>query len=290
MKAEKEMLDLLLKFADNHSDIRLLAMNGSRVNSKIPDDTFKDYDVVFFTDEIAKYKNHPTFLAEFGEIMFMTEPEKGLFPPTFLPDEGYIYLVQYLDGNRIDFQFRVLKHLGEYLQEDSLTKILVDKDQRLTEKVVPDDSVYWVVKPTPEIIQASIAEFWWQNLNTLKALARNELTLAFFYLTISREEVLRLLTWKVALSYGFDRSYGKHSHQILALLAQEEAALFAGTYSGLSILEMVGSLKNMGKIVEKIIPELEQGFTCSYKTYGKTLSLYLESHGETALLNLLKEV
>lgn len=55
MKTENQMMDLLIQFAKENQDIRLFAMNGSRVNPKIPDDSFKDYDVVFFTDNITKY-------------------------------------------------------------------------------------------------------------------------------------------------------------------------------------------------------------------------------------------
>ncbi|MBP2097227.1 aminoglycoside 6-adenylyltransferase [Enterococcus rivorum] len=284
MKNENRMMDLFIEFVNKNQDIRLFSMNGSRVNTKIPNDSFKDYDVVFFTDDIQKYQKNTSFLREFGEIILLTEPENGLFPASFLPEEGYIYLVQYMDGNRIDFQFRCLDQLETYIKEDSLTKIILDKDQRVKKQPVLDDSTHWIKKPTQTIFQASIAEFWWQNLNVLKALAREELTLAFSYLTSCREELIRLLTWKTALFYGFNRSYGKQHHQIIALLNQEEKQLLMSTYSGLSVTEMISSLKQMNQLVEKVVPELGNKLNYSYHDYSEVPYLYLKEKGKTELL------
>lgn len=289
MRTEKQLLHSLTDFAKENQDIRLFALNGSRVNAKIPNDSLKDYDVVFFTDNVKKYIKNPSFFEGFGEVLLHTEPENGLFPKTFSPDEGYIYLVQYMDGTRIDFQFRMLSHLAAYLKEDSLTKILLDKDRRVKEPIIPDDSTHWVKKPSQKLFQASLAEFWWQNLNALKALAREELTLAYFYVTISREELLRLLTWKTALTHGFNRSYGKQNHQIIQLLGQEEQSALQATYCGLSISQQATALTNMEKVVEQIMPQLGKELNYSYPDFSQIVTIYLKAHGQTELLRKLEK-
>lgn len=221
--------------------------------------------------------------------MLSTEPENGLFPATFLPGEGYIYLVQYMDGNRIDFQFRVLNHLETYLKEDSLTKIILDKDKRVKGHIIPDDSSHWIKKPTPEMFQASIEEFWWQILNTLKALAREELTVAFFYLTISREEVMRLLTWKIALTDGFDRNYGKQYHRIINRLDAQERKILEAIYCGLAVIEMIKALKNMNKLAESVITGIGKQLSYSYEEFKEVPYLYLKVQKQIELLELTEE-
>ncbi|MHC5247965.1 aminoglycoside 6-adenylyltransferase [Enterococcus sp. LJL90] len=225
-----QTMRLLKKFFVENTDLRVIAMNGSRVNPQIADDKFKDYDVVFFTDQVKKYRLQQDFLQIFGEVLIMTEPEDDdLSPPWFPKDQGYIFLVQYTNGVRIDFQFRSLKLLPEYLKEDSLTQIIADKEG-LTEQIVSTDQDYWLTYPTQKAVIASIKEFWWQSLSVLKATLRGELLLAQFYLRITRDEVIRLMTWQTALTYGFERSYGKQQTQILPLLDENERAALLATY------------------------------------------------------------
>lgn len=290
MKNKMQVMKLLMQFANQNEDIRVFTMNGSRVNAKIPEDSFKDYDVVFFTDSISKYKNNKSFLKQFGEIMLVTEPENGLFSPTFLSEEGYIYLVQFMDGNRIDFQFRVLNHLEDYLREDSLTEVLVDKDNRIKKVIVPNDSNYWLKKPTQKLFKASIEEFWWQYLNTLKALNRDELTLAFFYLSLSRDELIRLLAWKIGTIHGFKRNYGKYHHKIISLLSKEEKRDLMNTYCGLSVAEMMHVLRNMAYAVQKLIRELSVIMGYSYHDWSQVPSLYLKAHNKIEWLDCGEDI
>ncbi|WP_265457474.1 aminoglycoside 6-adenylyltransferase [Enterococcus sp. HY326] len=225
-----QTMGLLKKFFVSNADLRVFAMNGSRVNPQIADDKFKDYDVVFFTDQVKKYRLQQDFLQVFGEILIMTEPEDDdLSPPWFPKDQGYIFLVQYTNGVRIDFQFRSLKLLPEYLKEDSLTQIIADKEG-LTDQIDSTDQDYWLTYPSQKAVIAAIKEFWWQSLSVLKATLRGELLLAQFYLRITRDEVIRLMTWQTALTYGFERSYGKQQTQILPLLDENERAALLATY------------------------------------------------------------
>ncbi|MHC5228810.1 aminoglycoside 6-adenylyltransferase [Enterococcus sp. LJL99] len=286
-------MKLLVDFFDQREDLRLFCMNGSRVNSLIPDDKFKDYDVVFFTDDIKQYRENPEFLKIFGEILIMTEPEKDpLFPATFPEQDGYIYLVQYKNGVRIDFQFRTLAQIAGYWQEDTLTKVIKNKDQYETKSIVPNDCHYWLVTPNQGIIESSIKEFWWQFNNVLKATIRKEFLLAQFYLNITREELIRLMTWSVAIEEGFDRSYGKCHTQMLNYLPKEKYEALLSSYETTSAETIYRSLKQLQRLENQYMEKIAAYFSVNQTLINHCQSVpyhYLVSKDEKKLAEYFKE-
>jgi aminoglycoside 6-adenylyltransferase len=48
MRSEQEMMDTILNFANNDERVRVVTMEGSRMNKNAPRDTFQDYDMSFF--------------------------------------------------------------------------------------------------------------------------------------------------------------------------------------------------------------------------------------------------
>lgn len=278
----------LLHFFEKNDDLRLFCMNGSRVNVRIPEDKFKDYDVVFFTDTIEKYSRDPRFLNYFGEILLMTEPDKDpLFSPSFPNKEGYIFLVQYKNGVRIDFQFRLLDQIETYLIEDSLTKVIKDKDQRrMPIRINPTDQDYWIDHPEVMLVESSVKEFWWQMLNVLKATIRGELLLAQFYITITRDELVRLMTWCVASTEGFERSYGKCHTQVLNYLPEKEREQLLTSYNTGSKEQIYQVLRTLGDLEQTYIEQTANFFHFEEERLKKYRFIpyeYLMSKGEDEL-------
>jgi aminoglycoside 6-adenylyltransferase len=111
MRSEKEMLDLILTYARDHDEVRAVVMNGSRVNPNAKKDPFQDYDVVYFVRSVEPFRRNAEVVKYFGEIMILQTPEDMIDPP---PDGGghYNYLMQFLDGNRIDLSFYALEQVN----------------------------------------------------------------------------------------------------------------------------------------------------------------------------------
>jgi aminoglycoside 6-adenylyltransferase len=126
MRSEKEMLDLILHVAENDDNIRAVIMNGSRVNPHAKKDPFQDFDIVYFVRDVEPYKRNKTFISPFGDLMIMQTPEDMIDPPAE-NDGHYTYLMQFLDGNRIDLSLYSLDTIQSNIA-DSLTVVLLDKD------------------------------------------------------------------------------------------------------------------------------------------------------------------
>lgn len=259
MKQDQTMIQLQ-RFFNQNNDIRVFGMNGSRTNSHIADDQFKDYDVAFFTDRVSKYQHDPQFLHQFGAPILITTPgHDGLTPPEPTDVAGrFVYLVLYQSGLRIDWQFRPLAQLDDYLSEDTLTRIIGDKDNRIHRAVNPSDRQYWLARPTAQQLENSVKEFWWQFCNTLKATIRNEHLLAQNYLNLTRDELIRLLTWSVAGTHGFDRSYGKSCHQIVKYLEPKTQRRLWQSFDTSSVRNCYAALKAMSILETRFTQQVAQ--------------------------------
>lgn len=284
-------MQVLLDFFESNDDLKVFGMNGSKINKNIPDDIFKDYDVVFFTENVSKYKNDAAFLKRFGDILLFTEPEIETTAPLFPDGNGYIYLVQYTNGTRIDIQFRSLDMLDEYLKEDSLTEIIADKEGLIAVVPAPNDSDYWLAQPTAITFEKSVKEFWWELNNTLKATIRGEFLLAQFYLNLTREELILLMTWEIALSHGYEKNYGKKLTQVLNYLSIEEQELLTGTFDTSSSEKIYRSLQQMKQLEERYILRLGEAASLDYQellALKKVPSSYLLSKQQPELAALFE--
>ena len=51
MRTAQEVMDAILGFAEENDNIRMVGMEGSRVNRNIPRDSFQDFDVTYFVTD-----------------------------------------------------------------------------------------------------------------------------------------------------------------------------------------------------------------------------------------------
>lgn len=121
-----DTLKKIMTFASEKEQIRLVAMNGSRVNKNIIPDQYQDFDIVFLVDKIDDFLKQPSWIEPFGSLLIIQIPSEI----TLIPNETdafYTRLMQF-EEVRIDLTLIEKNRLEEYLMSDSLTQILLDKD------------------------------------------------------------------------------------------------------------------------------------------------------------------
>ena len=213
MRSEREMLDLILRTASEDERIRVVMMNGSRANPNAPRDPFQDFDIVYLVTDMAPYVNNPEWARRFGEMMVMQMPEAMQDPPPS-EDSGFGYLMQFSDGNRIDLGIYPLEKLDEHLS-DSESVLLLDKDGIVPALPQPSDRDYLPHPPTAKAFADCCNEFWWVSTYVAKGLWRREFTYARAMLDGPvREQLMKVLTWKIGIQTGFARNPGKNGKYI----------------------------------------------------------------------------
>ncbi|MCA0982868.1 aminoglycoside 6-adenylyltransferase [Halobacillus yeomjeoni] len=242
MRSEAVMMDRILSFAQLHDEIRGVVMNGSRVNPTIEPDCFQDYDIVFFVSKVEPFNEKEDLIPYFGEVLVMQMPEGEVWGVP-LGLHRATYLVQFMDGNRIDMHFVSLERMEDFLK-DSLTKVLLDKGGLLEEQPEPDESSYWVIPPTKKQFQNCCNKFsfclgshipktiWRRELPLLKQLIESDL----------RESLIQMLSWKISVENENPVSIGKGGKKLEGLLSPDEWLLFLETYAGTNYKELWNSL------------------------------------------------
>lgn len=227
MRTEPQVLNQILTFARDHDSIRAVTMNGSRVNPNAPKDLFQDYDVVCFTTDPRRFLEDQSWIATFDSLIILQQndfTEHGL--------DGFIFLMQFTDGVRIDLAFDPLEYLS-YLDEDSLTRVLLDKDNRIPPLPPASDIGYHIQRPARKEFDQAVNDVLWCSGNVAKGIWRDELAYAHYMLDfIIQPHLLRLLEWYAAMQHGWSISTGSYGKWLKKYLPPEIWDLSTRTYAG----------------------------------------------------------
>lgn len=261
MRSEKEMFELILSFAENHQ-IQAVYMNGSRANPNAKKDILQDFDIVYVTNNVKKYITNKSWLTYFGDIAVMQEPDE----PKWDNDKvlSYAYLVQFKDGNRIDFTFVDSTIAKEHFLTDKMVITLLDKENILP-VVKTTDAEYHIMKPSEEEYQKTVNEFWWVSLYIAKGLARNEPLYAIGILNdYVRPKLIKMLNWQVGINTNFSLGTGKYSKNIKNYLDATTYEHLVMTYPALEIKAIWQSLDTMTTLFSKVAHDISKIFAYVY--------------------------
>jgi len=226
MRQEEEVFGRLLAFAERDARVRVVLLNGSRVNPNVEQDELRDYDVIYGVTDIASFAENQSWIAaEFGELMIMQHNQAEDDE-----EDWEIFLMLFEDGVRIDLSFRRADTVAAI--EDSLTKVLLDKDGRMGEVAPPSDRSYVTVKPDKQEVEKAFNEIWWCSTNVAKGLIRGEIPYAKFMLdAVVRDAVVKLLSWHVGMNNGWTVNVGKAGRWLERFLPEELWTSYARTYA-----------------------------------------------------------
>jgi aminoglycoside 6-adenylyltransferase len=247
MRSEQEMLELILSTARQDERVRAVIMNGSRANPNAQRDFFQDYDIVYVVSEVSSFKRDPHWIERFGELMILQLPDDMLDPPPD-DDEGYAYLMQFMDGNRIDLSLFPLARL-DALPDDSQSLLLLDKDGIIPPFLPASDRDYLPKPPTAKAFSDCCNEFWWVCPYVAKGLWREEILYAkTVFEQFIREQLMKMLTWYVGMQTQFSCSPGKFGKYLQQYLEPELWAMLEKTYADASYEDTWEALSAAGDL------------------------------------------
>jgi aminoglycoside 6-adenylyltransferase len=269
MRTEREMLDLILNTARNDQRVRAVIMNGSRVNPIAPRDFFRDYDIVYIVTEKESFLADPGWIRVFGELMILQLPDEMSDPSPNPKDKvSYAYLMQFVDGNRIDLSLYPLNKLDK-LEDESLTLTLLDKDGILPTFPPPNLSGYLPKPPSARQFFDCTNEFWWVSPYVAKGLWRREIVYAKHMLDYYvREQLMKMLDWYVGIQTDFNKTPGKLGKYLEKYLAPELWQHLLQTYSDADYDHTWDALLAMGELFRRVAVPVANYFGYTYP-YGE---------------------
>ncbi|AQY38536.1 aminoglycoside 6-adenylyltransferase [Bacillus thuringiensis] len=276
MRTEKEMLDVIINTAIEDERIRAVIMNGSRVNPNVKRDCFQDYDIMYVVNDIQSFTSNHNWVHRFGEIMIVQMPEEmSLVQPD--QDGKFPYLMQFMDGNRIDLTLVPVELIKKFVGQDSLSKLLLDKDNCLEEFPPASDKDYLVKKPTEKEFLDCCNEFWWCSTNIAKGLWREELSYAKGMLEGPvRDMFIVMLEWYIGMKTDFTVNTGKFGKHFEQYIEEDMWEQFKRTFSNAEYENIWESFFVMGDLFREVANEIANTYEYQYPQDDDKVTNYLK--------------
>ncbi|WP_002148678.1 aminoglycoside 6-adenylyltransferase [Bacillus cereus] len=264
MRTEKEMLDLIINTAKEDERIRAVIMNGSRVNPNVNKDCFQDYDIMYVVKDIQSFTSNHNWIHRFGEIMIVQMPEEMSLLPAD-EDGKFPYLMQFMDGNRIDLMLVPVDLINKFIGQDSLSKLLLDKDNCIGEFPSASDKDYVIKKPTEKEFFDCCNEFWWCSTNVGKGLWREELSYAKGMLEGPvRDMLIVMIEWHIGMKTNFTVNTGKFGKHFEQYFEKDMWEQFKRTFSNAEYENIWDSFFVMGDLFRKVANEIANTYEYQY--------------------------
>lgn len=254
-RSEQEMIQLIKDVAADHQDIRAVLLNGSRANPNVAKDIFQDYDIIYVVKSLSPFLQDHSWIDVFGERMILQMPENmELYPPSPELEGAFSYLMQFMDGNRIDLILVPIENLDRFL-DDSLCKLLLDKDG-MASLDLPDaasDKDYLVTRPSVRMFYDCCNEFWYTIAGLAKGIWREQVPhVNHLFHNIIQDALMQMIDWHIGFRYQFSVNPGKHGKFYKKYLEPELYTELIGTYRTVDLNELWNAVFLTIKLFQKV--------------------------------------
>mgnify|MGYP001678455394 CR=1 FL=1 len=263
-----EMFDVILTTV-KILQVDCVALSGSRTDNKALKDEFQDYDVVYIVENLEELISDLSWLNQFGNRLIEQHNLLG---------HQYLYLILFEIGNRIDLTLCPKEHIQEWVDSEAGFRVLKDY-KGLFEAYLPNPKRYWICQPTEEEFASSYNEFWWVSTYVVKGIRRNQLIYAIDHLYgICRQEVLKVLAWRVAADKGMI-DIGKNYKYLFHYLPAKKEKEFS------SLLD----LSSLEKISQSLFATMKL-FDCEAQELAKKIGFAYEQEVAEKMMAYAEEI
>lgn len=277
MRTEKEILDMILTYAQEHDEIKAVGMEGSRIHPKIKKDSLQDFDITYIVTDMNTFINDEEWLDTFGKRIFIQKPEgMTLYEPQL--GNWFSYLMLLEDGNRIDLKIVPVEEIDLYIYSESLIKILLDKDDLIGKMPAPTNATYLITQPTTQHFDDCCNEFWWISTYVAKGLCRKEFLYATDYFNQTlRTELYRMISWNVGIETDFSESIGKSQRFLEKHVSKETWDRIIETYKMDSYENLWKSLFLLQDLFREVSKEVAEKKGYAYPEYDENITKHINN-------------
>jgi aminoglycoside 6-adenylyltransferase len=184
---------------------------------------------VYVVNQLYTFLMDHSWVDIFGDRSMMQMPEQMCFGEK--QEHSFAYLILFTDGNRIDLTLYPVEKLATHFKHDSLTRVLLDKDNLFNNLPLPSEKDYLIQPPSQKEFTDVCNEFWWVSSYVVKGLCRNEITYAKYMLEIPvRHMFLKIIEWHTGIQTNFSVSFGKAGKRIKDHVEPDLYAEILSTY------------------------------------------------------------
>lgn len=219
----------IIKFARDDDKIRSLIETGRRLNPSIKSRDEIDYHYVFGVHDLLDFKD-PRYVEDiFEDLLLIRKADKISYSNKINPNNVNYNLV--LDDiSKVSLFFIEANTMQEYINQDSLSNILIDKDDLLVGNPTKSDVYFRQAKPSKNDFNTACSDIFMYSLVVAKALYRNEDLYAmkmFFNIIYALD---RMTGFYIGCNYNFSVNIGYNFEYIKTYLTEEHYKRYLETY------------------------------------------------------------
>jgi aminoglycoside 6-adenylyltransferase len=263
VRSEQEIISQILHVANTNDLIRAVLLTGSRADPKIVKDNFQDFDITYIVRQLEPFLKDKHWIDVFGERLILQLPEEMTIGEK--NEHAFHFLMLFKDGNRIDLTLFPLEKMKTKFEKDSLTIVLLDKDQVFHALPPPTDSDYLINPPTEKEFLDCCNEFWWVSTYVAKGLCRKEITYAKQMMDVHvRPMFLKVIEWELGALTGFAVSFGIAGRHMKSHISPELYNRILSTYPDSNIENIWKGLFDMGALFDELAKKLAGAMNFRY--------------------------
>jgi aminoglycoside 6-adenylyltransferase len=260
------VINRLIRWAQAQPPVRALLLTGSRATPNARVDRLSDYDLEVIVTTLSPFTRDEAWLRWYGTplVLFRDGGVEDGF-------ETLARLVLYEDGTRIDYNVSPVGLLQRVATAPRLPdgldigyQVLVDKDGLTKRLPPPTHTAYTPHQPTAPEFQTLVEEFWWGTTYVAKYLWRDELLPASYSLHSRRDELRRVLEWRVELDHAWSVPLGVRGRGLRQRLTPETWSALEQTFAGPGRAEHWRALARTTALFGKVTPMVAAGLGYDY--------------------------
>jgi aminoglycoside 6-adenylyltransferase len=189
-----------------------------------------------------------------------------LYPPTAELQGAFSYLMQFMDGTRIDLILVPVENLHRFL-DDSLCKLLLDKDDRADLKSLQaaSDKSYLIERPSIRAFHDCSNEFWYTSAGLAKGIWRGQVPhVNHLFHNVVQSALMQVIDWHIGFRFQFSVSPGKHGRFYKEYLEPEFYTALVATYLTTGVDELWDSLFAAIELFQKIAQNVAEELGAAY--------------------------
>ncbi|MBA3945663.1 MAG: aminoglycoside 6-adenylyltransferase [Herpetosiphonaceae bacterium] len=267
----RDVIRRLIQWADQQKLVRAMLLTSTRANPHVPVDVFSDYDVVLVMTDIHPFFTDRSWLEDFGEVLVMYWDPMDPEPTYGIEQTGNV--IQYADGLKIDFRLWLVALLHQMTQAPTLPAgldagyaVLVDKDHLTAGMRPPTYRAYIPTRPTDEIYQTMIRDFFSDAPYVAKCLWRDELLPAKWCLDYDMKHnyLRQMLEWRIERDHGWSIPTGALGKGLKKRLPPELWLQLESTYAGAGIADNWEALFRLMALFRQVAIEVADDLGYTY--------------------------
>ena len=237
-----DVINHIIKWGKQQDSIRAMLLTSTRAVPNAPLDEYSDYDVVLVVKDIHLFFEDRSWVEEFGNVLvpywdpIHLDPDHGI--------EKVANVIQYADGLKIDFTLWSVELMRKIIEVSVLQaeldagyRVLLDKDNLTDEMQPPTYKAYIPTRPTNEVYQKTIEDFFSDAPYVAKCLLRGELFPVKWALDYDMKHVfLRpMLEWRAEIDHGWSIPVGALGKGLKKKLSPKIWNQLENTYAGAEV-------------------------------------------------------